>query len=252
MTGLGTLSDETGAWRHTDDFQSPGGNRAAFDLISKVGVDAELVFEFETFTAVDNAHLGWMIDDVAVHACPVVGGVGVSVPVAQARETLVCDSSGGWLDALGSYCTACRSGSFFFQWLEDGLPIPGATSVVYDIPAGHAAGAYDYSVSMSCPFHFLCDAESGPVQLTFDTSSAAVGSTLTVDRSGPDMVLQWTDVAGVSDYVVYSSSTPSGVFTQEVGSAPSGQPGLTVPLPSGSLVYLKVVGRNVCGEGPQG
>ncbi len=154
------------------------------------------------------------------------------------------------MDAAGSYC-ADAGGIAGYQWREDGAPIPGATLISYTIPSSQPAGAFDYSVEISCSGG--ATDESAAVQVSVVPPPGLVGATLTVGRSAGDLVFNWADVAGADEYAVYSSTDPStATFTGLVGISPSGTTGLTAPLPSSDLVYYLVAGRNaVCGEGPQ-
>ncbi|MBI4229520.1 MAG: hypothetical protein HY608_01665, partial [Planctomycetes bacterium] len=153
-------------------------------------------------------------------------------------------------DALGSYCTACSS--LTYQWRENGAPIPGATMLTHVVPSTQPAGTYAYSVDVGCAAGTGCSVTSDPVPVDVVAPPVAVGPTLQVNRAAADLVFTWTDVAGADDYVVYSSPTPQGTFTSELGAAGSGATGLTVPIPAGDIIYFLVAGRNpICGPGPQ-
>jgi hypothetical protein len=80
---------------------------------------------------------------------------------------------------------------------------------------------------------------------------AAVGGvTLRKAGGGGQLNLRWTDVPGATQYEVFEDSSPSGAFTTSSGTASSGDPGLTVAMPSGTRYYL-VAARNPCGTGPK-
>ena len=55
------------------------------------------------------------------------------------------------MDAIGSYCSGCGTGRSF-QWSRDGMPIGGATGILYDIPTGGMPGASGYSVGIEGAF----------------------------------------------------------------------------------------------------
>jgi len=59
----------------------------------------------------------------------------------------------------------------------------------------------------------------------------------------------WDDVSGASDYVMFQHPSASGPFTTQAGSTASGAPGLSVPMPSGKLLFFQVGGRDACGVG---
>ncbi len=248
--------DSSGQWRSSDDLLATEvGTFSAVDLSGLAGQDVRFQFGLYTGDAIENFHLGWMVDDITVNACTVHGAGGGTGAAAEGRATAqddtICEDMSARLDALGSYCTACPSG-LTYQWEENSSPIPGATGVTYDIPPGHAPGTFDYSVSISCPSSPACAAESDAASVRVVQRSAVVGPTLDVRRSGSDIRFTWTGVAGADDYVVYSSLVPSGLFPTEVGSASSGTTGLTVPPPPGTVVFFLVAGRNpTCGPGLQ-
>ena len=71
-------------------------------------------------------------------------------------------------------------------------------------------------------------------------------------RAGSDLTFQWADVAGASDYVLFSSTISDGTFTTEAATAISGSPGVIIPVPADQIVFYLVAGRNsVCGSGPR-
>jgi hypothetical protein len=246
-------------WSFSDDSfvgDTEAGEFAAIDLSTFAGQDVDLRFSFDTVDDLDNAHLGWMIDNVEIRACPVfAGGGGGGGAAAQARATAqpesYCETTSGQVDALGSYCTACPI--LTYQWSRDGLPIGGATGVRYDIPGGDAPGVYDYTVEIDCATNSLCQTTSDPASVTVVQQPVAVGSTLTVDRvnGGVGLFFSWTDVAGADEYGLFSDADPAGAFGTEEGSAISGATGVTLPLPPDTLLFYLVAGRNpVCGTGP--
>jgi len=74
---------------------------------------------------------------------------------------------------------------------------------------------------------------------------------LTPLGGGKDFQLTWDDSANADDYVVFSDTTPNGIFETVAGIAPGGSTGLTVAMPVGNVFYL-VAGRNsICGLGPK-
>jgi hypothetical protein len=249
------LETATGAWRLSEDFLPPDPLNGAFsplDLTGFTGQDLDLRFRFDTIDDAKNVSLGWMIDDITINACPVFAPGGVAAVASQALVTaqpeVICETSGGRVDAIGSYCSGCGTG-LSYQWSQDGLPIGGATSIVYDIPMGGMPGISGYSVGIECASNPACITESTETTVTV-VAQPEVADTLSVNRTGSDLAFQWTDVATASDYVLFSSTTPDGAFTDEAATAPSGSPGVIIPVPAEDVVFYLVAGRNsVCGTG---
>jgi hypothetical protein len=69
-------------------------------------------------------------------------------------------------------------------------------------------------------------------------------------KSGGNLVVTWTDIAGATGYNVNQDTTPGGAFATLTGTVVSGNPGLTLAMPAGSSLFFKVVGKNACGNGP--
>lgn len=87
--------------------------------------------------------------------------------------------------------------------------------------------------SASCPL-------AGPVtDLTVDTSNL-----------GASLILHWTDVNFATDYIVFEDVSTGGPFASVLSEAPSGTPGLELPMPSEDRYFL-IVARNICGVGPR-
>ncbi len=195
-----------------------------------------------------------MIDDITINACPVFAPGGMAAVASQAlatsRSESICETDSGRVDAIGSYCTGCSTG-LSYQWSQDSLLIGGANSIVYDIPSGGMLGTSSYSVGIDCPTNPACITESIATTVTVVARPDAVADTLTVDHADSDLALQWTDVAGSGDYVLFSSTVPDGSFTNEVTTAPSGLPGVIIPVPEEQVVFYLVAGRNIACNGPK-
>lgn len=248
------ITENSNKWRRTDDFLTAdplSGSFATIDLSSYAGQNVELRFRFDTVQMGFDNFLGWMVDDITVSACPVFGVVAAAQARATAQSGEICETSSGRVDAVGSYCAAC-SVPLDYQWKENGSPIGGATGVVYDIASGHPPGQFDYTVAISCPANPSCVDESLPAPVAVVDAPVAVGATFMLAPAGTDIDFTWSDVTGADDYALYTSLTPIGGFTNVAGSAVSGVPGITLPVPPDPIVYYLVAGRNpVCGTGPQ-
>ena len=253
------LTENSNSWLHSDDFLIADpelGRFAPLDLSAHVGQPVDVSFFFDTVDAAANTLTGWMVDDVEIHACPVFGGGGgggsgvASDAVATAESDTICETDAGHLDAIGSYCASCSTG-LSYQWSRDGLPIGGATGIVYDVPPAGMPGTSGYTVEIDCAGNPACMTESTAATLTVVAQARVVANTFTVNRTAGNLTMQWTDVANADDYVLFSSTTPNGAFTNEVASSSSGSFGMTVPQTAGSSFYL-VAGRNAtCGTGPK-
>jgi len=256
---VSSLSDNSVQWRFTDDALRPDGEERRFtpvDLSAWAGRPVRLRFRVENTTG--GPAYGWTLDDVEISGCPVFDQASgqPAGAAAEARATasspVVCEDAIARVDALGSYCTACAA--LDFQWKLDGAPIPGATSVAYDLPHDAAPGDYAYSVDIACPAAgTLCDATSNVAPVAVAAVADPVGPTLTVARvnGGASLRFLWTDVADAVDYVLRSDADPAGAFATQVATATSGANGIVTATPAASVVYFLVGGRNSsCGIGP--
>jgi hypothetical protein len=69
--------------------------------------------------------------------------------------------------------------------------------------------------------------------------------------AGVNAVFTWPDLAGAALYTVYQDPAGSGAFATPTGTAASGNPGLSVPMPAGNSLFFRVAAANSCGEGPK-
>jgi hypothetical protein len=240
-TDLQSVTDNTGIWRYA----------GVTNIFTSGGATADLRFRFDTVDGAANNFLGWMVDDVQVTGCNAAGaGTSSARAEAYAASASICSSSGGLVDAAGSFCGDSGVPSSF-QWKENGSDIPGASSVAYAIPTGKPIGAYNYSVSIGCPGGASDLSAPAPVSVVTGTPGA-VGDTLTLDDTPgfTSLMFHWSDIPLAADYVVLESTTKNGAFTTVTGTAASGATGLTVPMPQGAVVYYLVAGRGPCGLGP--
>ena len=163
--------------------------------------------------------------------------------------------------------TACerRSATFDVVPSSGGVPLPPTSGVVTTIdlvdggnragteqsiltldPVGLAdAGDYDAVITDACPTPQ--SVTSTAATLTVTPHPDPVGATLGLSTDGVNLTFTWTDTAA-GDYVVHEDTAPDGPFAGETGTAASGTPGLTVPLPAG-ITYYRVAGRTAGCEG---
>lgn len=91
------------------------------------------------------------------------------------------------------------------------------------------------------PFEVTCCPELPPEATSLRATIAAAGT---------ELWLNWDDVAGADDYVVFGADSPEGPFTQRIQTAPSGAAGAGVPMATAPDFFL-VAGQNECGVGPR-
>lgn len=243
--GYSDIADQTG--------YLGGGNwyySTPYFLNANAGQTVDLRFAFNS--DVSNVQLGWMIDDVKITGCNAKGISTLVNAVVYAQAVTYCGNglNVGTLDAVGSSC-GDGSNPIGYQWLENGTAIPGATLAAYTIPAGHAAGSYQFSCAVTCPGG---SAASQPQWITIVAPVQAVGNTLKLAKrsGGLNIAFSWGDVAGASNYSLFQDAVASGLFGAQTGSAPTGNPGVSIAMPSENLVFYKVAGANsVCGLGPK-
>jgi hypothetical protein len=66
---------------------------------------------------------------------------------------------------------------------------------------------------------------------------------LSISQIGADIRLQWNPVSGVSRYIVYSSDSPSGTFTEDITGVFNGS-SWNAPVTSEKKFYRIVAERN--------
>jgi hypothetical protein len=91
------------------------------------------------------------------------------------------------------------------------------------------------------PFDVTCCADLPP-------ETTSLQAAVTVDRG--EIWLNWNDVAGADDYVVFGADAPDDPFTQPIRTAPSGFAGVGVPIETAPAFFV-VRARNGCGIGPR-
>jgi len=112
------------------------------------------------------------------------------------------------------------------------------------------AGVFDETANGPMP-----DGETDRISGTLESCTpkpGTVGNLRTVEiPGGTDVRLTWDDTTDATDYVVFSDTSPNGVFSTVVGTASSGVTGFTLGTLSGNEYFL-VAGRNSsCGIGPK-
>lgn len=219
------------------------------NLFSNTGDTVDLQFNFSSDSSANS--LGWMVDDIQLIGCDASGAPQVVLSSAYAPPQ-VCYRSTATADAFGSYC-----GDSFdpvrFQWFQNGAMIPGADRETHTIPDTLPPGAYDYGVEITCESGAMALSAPAPVAVVQPPDPVAPTLQLEIlpTRPAPSLLFQWEESAGADDYMVLQDTIPNGSFTSVVGTAPTGSPSLSVPIPPGDFLYFHVAGRNPgCGLGP--
>ncbi len=191
------------------------------------------------------------------------GGILAFIEVSPASGTVVkahvqadgparyCAGNVRRLDASRSTVLGCTS-TPTYQWRLGGAPIAAATGVNYDV--AQPAGAYSYTVDVTCPGGpAVTDtlappavlevvADVAPAEVTGLTVARKEFGILSATRDG--LVIGWSPAAGAVSYIVYISATPSGPWTPYalgVTAIPT-----VVAVPSGTA-YFRVAAVNFCG-----
>ncbi|MBN2384781.1 FG-GAP repeat protein [bacterium] len=221
------------------------------DISSHSNHDLALGFFFDTVDTYGNEYLGWMLDNIEVLGCEVFGGKAMKA-YAYARPTPVCETESYLLDGTGTFVLGCDSISY--QWFEDGSALDGATFLQYSIPPGHAPGLFTYTFGVSCASPFQSETSEPVEVLVVEMPSEVPEDSFMLEKStdGSEITMTWQDVSGGEFYVVFNDSNPAGSFETELAGSSSGSVGLTVAMPTESIVYYLVAGANdTCGLGPK-
>lgn len=159
--------------------------------------------------------------------------------------------------------TACVGGSAFFsttatgrmpvkyQWRKGGVALVDdsrvrgartATLVLDPVQAGDA-GSYDCVISDACSDGATVTTLAATLSVGTGTPPGAVTGLRITKMMGGQIRLNWNDVSGATDYVVYDDLFPDTGFVHEVGTATSGVIGLTLTPPKDHRQY-RVAARN--------
>lgn len=226
------------AWRHhTADISSHSGKNIKLGFYSSANAST--------------SYTGWMIDDVEVWGCNVHGTNPIQA-LAYAKPTPVCETSSYLLDGTGTYAIGCSN--LLYQWYENGLPISGATSLTYTVPANHAPGTFACTLVATCSENPSQTDTSNPADVQVVPMPPEVPNSLLLNKinAGTQIHFVWSNVTGGDSYIAYSDTVPSGTFVTQVGSSISGTIGLDVSMPPQNSVFYLVAAQNaVCGPGPK-
>jgi hypothetical protein len=144
--------------------------------------------------------------------------------------------------------------------IDEWEPPIGCTHILIQIPFTRqvgplAAGPYSLGVthtSTSPRFgESACsDRISFEVTCCAELPSEVVSLQASVTAAGSEIWLNWSDVAGADDYVVFGQDEPDGPLTWPIQTASSGVVGTWVPLATAPSFFV-VGARNSCGVGPR-
>jgi hypothetical protein len=122
-----------------------------------------------------------------------------------------------------------------YQWLKNGLPVPGATASTYSLGAVNASHAGAYSVVVT---NAAGSVTSNVAQLTVGLAAAAP-PTLAVTQTGSDLHLSFPGVNGRT-YRLEESTTLSGWTPLETFTATGTPKAWTYPIGNGKRFYRVV------------
>lgn len=148
--------------------------------------------------------------------------------------------------------------SFELESLDLWTPGMGCLHVLLEIPFTRQVGplpAGPYSLTVT---HRSTSPRQGDAacedRIEFDvTCCAAVpdeasGLRLNLVSAGSEIWLNWDDVAGADDYVIYGAGSPNGTFTEPLQTGVNGAAGAGLPVATAPGFFL-IGARNDCGVG---
>ncbi len=222
-------------------------NRYTHDISDNSGTSIQLQYSF-TADAINNAFLGWMVDDIEIFGCDVYGTNPIIQSLAYARPTPVCDSDSYILDGVGTYVENCSSVAY--QWYENGLPIAGATTLQYTVPPGHATGIFSYFLRTTCTSTNDYDDSSTTNVQVVPMPGSVPKFKLSKTSNGSQIHMIWNNVSGGDEYRIYSDLVPSGSFSTMETIGYDGTVGVDIAMPTETKVFYLVAGWNsTCGVG---
>ena len=168
-------------------------------------------------------------------ASPTLCGIGApcvadaqAAPLGPARFCLGGTSD---LDASGSTLTGC-SGTAVYQWFQGGNPLAGATAATYSIPTSLAAGAYSYTVQVSCSTQAGCSDLSAPLPTQIDPLPLVVNLLKGKKVAPSNVYFEWLqENTAVGGYRIYRTSNPTLIPVAHAGTAGVSLAASTAPNP---------------------
>jgi len=126
----------------------------------------------------------------------------------------------------------------------------GCPAMQFALGLSNDPAVFDQTVQGPLP-----DGESDSITGTTGSCAPMPGSVSNLRllplSGGDDLQLTWDDTTNADDYVVFSDTTPNGIFNTVAGTAQSGSPGSTVGMPPGVEFYLVAGSNTSCGIGPK-
>jgi hypothetical protein len=177
-------------------------------------------------------------------------GCSASAVVSPAGPLTVCVGDGALLDATASVVSSCASAPGF-EWREDGVPIAGATTGTYAIPAAHAAGSFVFTVSVSCPANPGCSG-STTVSVTIDPDLAptVAPNTLVAVKVGAGATFSWLLGSGSGGFNLHRTTDKTALPALAGDGAALVQTTVTLTAgdtpPAAALQLYRVFGRRSC------
>ena len=189
--------------------------------------------------------LGAIIDSTSYQrtgcACP------MSVVISPKAGSLVCPGTTAILTAS----PVGGSGPFGFQWTEDGVDIPGATSSILSVskpsPQIHAYNCKVTDASGSC--NGVADSNSPTVEWSFPPPAPSAPSFSQV--ACETMTVSWPQVHGATSYDLYRKTGECGAGSQ-VASGLAGSSYHDSSLAQGTQYSYYAFAKNGCGASSEG
>ncbi len=143
-----TIADGSSPFLNRTVFSKPpyGYRTTRLTLASLAGQNVRLRFRVASGVGVgpDELTTGWFLDRVAVYTCPVVAGA----PTISAQPLPQLTGPGSTAN-FSVTATSSPPGTLRYQWLRNGVPIPGATSSTLAVTNVQVTSQGYYSVIVS-------------------------------------------------------------------------------------------------------
>lgn len=165
----------------------------------------------------------------------------------------VCEGTPVDLDGSGTTSSGCAGGTLVYRWLEEGVPVAGATASTYQVPGTHAPGAYRFTVEATCSTDPSCRSSRFlDVTISPETWPTIAPNSLKVVKPVSAATFTWAIAAGSGGANLHLTKVRSAIpllyadSASEVATTPSTSvvEG-TVPAP-GAPDFYQVYPRKSC------
>ena len=175
--------------------------------------------------------------------------------VVHAVTTRVCEGTPITLDASATQATGCTGNALDYQWFENAVVIPGATTPIYVVPGTHPPGAPQFTLAATCRANPSCSGVSSSFSLAIDAAAWPIigDNSLKLARlAGVGQTLSWTVVAGVGQSNVHRTLDKTALtglwadMSSLVGTSPTTSYNDAFSAPADSVGLYQVYGRDSC------